>query len=121
MTKPTPNRLGQLFFGLLGSIGVLAGTNVLGANVTVEQLEAAGFHCEVIGEHPHCINERSIGGQALQVLVFSGDREFLGTETLLLAGTYENGRPPCPPDNLEEWLNLGGLGYYACHHFLFSG
>lgn len=103
--------LAVLCFGFFGSS--LAGGSTLG------QAARAGYDCFDIGDGlGHCINWKSAGGKALTLLVFESmdpDAEKIATEILLHESVYHD--QPCPQEERAHWVYLGGLRYYACHHY----
>jgi hypothetical protein len=84
---------------------------------SMERLEDRGWTCAPIGEW-HCFNPgsgKSMNSSSIQVLVFENDGKFLGTEVLWSADNYAG--QPCPADEILTPADLGGLPYYACHHY----
>ena len=87
-------------------------------------LGEAGWMCEPVeGLGVHCFPPGTeFGSPSITVKVFDTDdptavhdADFLGTELLLRADIYDNGKPPCPQDHGE--YSLLPFGYYACHHY----
>lgn len=65
----------------------------------------------------HCFDPgdgKSSNHSSLNVLVFNGDKELLGTEVLWSVGTY--GGQSCPQDVLLTPADIE-IPYYACHHY----
>lgn len=88
-----------------------------------DQLENAGWGCEIAGPHGwlHCFGPG--GGQTIRVKVFSADGDtFLGTELLIHASVYAG--QPCATDGGAPYTDLQpalGIPYYACHFFNTGG
>ncbi len=78
-------------------------------------LENAGYTCLDIAGGMHCFKHLPAGQTAVPVMVFNYDGEFEGTELLIASDLYAG--QPCPQQELEEYLDLGELGYRACHHY----
>lgn len=85
-------------------------------------LDAQGWDCfNVPGLGVHCMPPgQEWGDRHIQLLYFdtedvtSTDAPFLGVESLVRKDAF-NGNRQCRTDPSGGWLNLGGLGYFACH------
>ncbi len=107
---------------LMSAIAFITASGTVLAGNTAEKMESAGYACFNDGPSNwrHCWREEKIGSPVIPIKVFSVDgSEFLGTELLLRDDKYEG--QPCPQDGVDFWDHLdfgGGLGYFACHHYV---
>lgn len=100
---------------LLGIAFAASVSSVEAKGPSIEQLEKAGWTCEVIGDEPHCAKRWPNGQPTVQVKVFDSSGNFLGTELLIRSDLYAG--QPCPQEGLSQYVDLG-FGYHACHHYM---
>jgi hypothetical protein len=86
------------------------------------RLSEAGWDCfDVPGLGVHCMPPGvQWGDPHIQLLYFdtsdptATEAEFLGTESLVRKDAFKGNRQ-CRTDPSGGWLDLGELGYFACH------
>lgn len=110
-------RLGWLvaLVAMLAIAFVASGSRAEAGGPDMGSLENAGYTCLDIAGGMHCFKNLPAGQTAVPVMVFNYDGEFEGTELLIASDLYAG--QPCPQQELEEYLDLGALGYRACHHY----
>jgi hypothetical protein len=106
--------------GILVAVLCLAWLGLASAQgMTLQQAQRAGFTCINVGDDlGHCLNTSTIGKTAVTLLVFESmapNARLISTEILLHERVYHD--QPCPTEGATHWHYLGGLPYYACHHY----
>jgi hypothetical protein len=85
----------------------------------MDRLAEKGWYCDGKEETEfHCFDpgdKKSRNSSSVNVLVFNGKKEFLGSEILWSVDHYAG--QPCPQDVILDLQVILGIPFMACHHY----